>query len=221
MFQMLLPIQIDKQQLLNLIQEDKEFRTAFAKLIADAVRNPQDFEGAASISESQSKSKILPTEVPPIAAKSSLTDPLRVQLRNPLQWLATTRTDNLLKRILLGDTEVSDEGELLQRFLSRATQWKSIAMLWREMANHCKEHEKPISVEQNQVLKGCLKLHNYSLQDLQAEEIIVFPNTPFDHEIHQTGRYSEDAGETVEMMLLSGLKDANGEVVQKPLVKIR
>lgn len=150
---------------------------------------------------------------PPVARQAE--DPLRGTLAPELQLLARVQADDQLHQAWLGAVEES-EGRQLVRLVAVAAQWNQILLLWDRIADRCKQEQREATVDERDILKYCLSIHNLIWQrPQQAHTQAAMLGTAFNERIHERGMAK---GSTVNAEWLPGLVNVAGQVQRRPLV---
>ncbi|MEC4025566.1 hypothetical protein ACF8GB_10925 [Pseudomonas sp. xss_4] len=188
--------------LIMLLEQDSQVR----RLVLDIV-TPAAHEADVSLQVPP-----LPITELPAAAPEQPQDPLRAQLKEQLALLATFGADQELEAAWFHQGE--NEGQQLMRLLATAAQWERLLELWDLLAERCKAQERPASVVEQQILEGCLAIHNLIWRDRQAQLYNVLVGDEYDYRLHHRTTLR---GERISAQWLPGLANAGGERQRLPL----
>ena len=194
--------EINKEQLVQLIESDPMIRQAICKLMTQvfACDSPKDNNKAENIRVDDDALASKNKKEPSIAAL--------------LLSLVQEEPDILASWLNLEDTRELAEA----RVIACSADFERVLNLWDDMGKKCKQSESQVNNDQHQLLITVISIYNLTLSDRQAETVDVEIGTDFDFEIHKD---IGSSGKKIIEQLMPGLKNPAGKLMRKPLVKVR
>ena len=109
------------------------------------------------------------------------------------------------------------DGELAVKAIAAAATWQSVEALWDSLAHLSKQQKQPVIQQQQQLLEAALTLH----QALSGEttSALVPAELEARYDAAQYERCCGRSGQTIVQQCLPGLRNSDGKLVRKPLVK--
>lgn len=109
------------------------------------------------------------------------------------------------------------EGELAVKVIAAVAVWRGIEALWDCLAHISKQQKQPVIQQQQQLLDAALALHQTLTGDTASALVSAELDARYD--AAQYERCCGRSGQTITQQCLPGLRNSDGKLVRKSLVK--
>ena len=109
------------------------------------------------------------------------------------------------------------EGELAVKVIAAVAVWRGIEALWDCLAHISKQQKQPVIQQQQQLLDAALALHQTLTGDTASALVSAELDARYD--AAQYERCCGRSGQTIAQQCLPGLRNSDGKLVRKSLVK--
>lgn len=109
------------------------------------------------------------------------------------------------------------EGELAVKVIAAVAVWRGIEALWDCLAHISKQQKQPVIQQQQQLLDAALALHQTLTGDTASALVPAELDARYDAAQHE--RCCGRSGQTIAQQCLPGLRNSDGKLVRKSLVK--
>lgn len=134
------------------------------------------------------------------------------------QLIPTIRAHATLSQLLFGESaqHAGDDSTALLSWLTRSGQWSTLEQVWHVLAVQVQRQEIAVTATEQQILAASVALYNQSVSRGAASLSLPSIGQRYDYEQHTRVNHS---GESVAVVLLAGLSNAQGKLVHCAIVQ--